>query len=476
MLVKLFKTIVGISSFTYVKLFLTFFLIVSPNETFAQRKCEILYRSEGTKTVSQSVNMGAKLLHQKDPQLHISRSVEKAVATHKRTFKETLQKPAEKIDVWLKSLEKISNRAESSTNTLIQIKTMLQNQFVLKLEDIPQSYYDLQVKLARERGLGDIILVAEKKRQLADILINDQKKSLDYWIEYLVSKDTSMYPMWLKYWMFTGMTKLSKYHPQTGKFDNRDKGTVAPFADLNREALGLVADHVLQYLNKRSLDEIQDPELVKILPDLKFGKIYGHILFKLSISKQGVFKTNQGRWVIFKKGSDHMPLVKSLEGRNTGWCSAGESTAMLQLQKGDFHVYYSLDAYGEPVHPRVAIRMEGDDIAEVRGVAANQNLDPQINQSTVVSSKMKEFGSKSDKYQKRERDMKLLTQIETKQNAKISLEKEELKFLWELENTIEGFGYDKDPRIEQIRSQRDFKSDVIEVYGNKYTREEITTT
>ena len=38
-----------------------------------------------------------------------------------------------------------------------------------------------------------------------------------------------------------------------------------------------------------------------------------------------------------------MKLVKSLEGKGTGWCTAGIETARWQLQGGDFHVYYTKD-------------------------------------------------------------------------------------------------------------------------------------
>ena len=285
-----------------------------------------------------------------------------------------------------------------------------------------------------------------------------------------------MYPMWIKYWMFTGMTKLSKYNATNGQFGNRDKSTVTPFAELNREALGLVVDYVLKYTNKKSLEEINDRELVQLLSGLNFGKLYGHILFKLGVGRDGAFKTNQGQWVVYQQGSDHMPLVKSLEGRNTGWCTAGESTAQSQIKDGDFHVYYSLDESGQATIPRVAVRMEGENIAEVRGVAENQNLDPQINQSKVISSKMKEFGSKGDRFLKQDHDMKLLTQIENKHNQKMQLTKEEILFLYEMNIKINGFGYHKDPRIEKIKSERDLKSDIMFAYDNKYTRDEITTT
>ncbi len=466
-----FYEVLSMNYLVTVKQILILTVLLFQTETFANKQCKDLFQSS-----TLQIKSGAQVLHAKDQQLHMSKLVQKAVTKHKQTTGVSLTKPNDKLNQWLDYLTKVSSKAESSPWALEQVKTILNNQFVIKSQDVPDSYYSLQVKIAKERGHGDITLTNDQKKQLADTVIADQKKSLESWTEYLVSKDTDMYPMWVKYWMFTGMSKLSKYNATNGQFGNRDKSTVAPFAELNREALGLVVDYVLKYTNKKSLEEINDPEMVQLLSGLNFGKIYGHVLFKLGVGKEGAFKTNQGQWVVYPWGSSHIPLVKSLEGRNTGWCTAGESTAYSQLGKGDFHIYYSLDENGNATIPRVAIRMEGENIAEVRGVAASQNLDPQINQSTIVTSKMKDFGTRADKFTKQDSDMKLLTQIETKHNSKIHLTKEEIIFLYEFNGKIDGFGYGKDPRIEKIKSERDLKSDVAVAFNNKYSRHEISTT
>jgi hypothetical protein len=353
---------------------------------------------------------------------------------------------------------------------------------MIKPGEIPESYYAFQLRLARERGYGHIELTPERKIVLSEQIIADQKRSLEIWIEYLVSPDTDMYPVWLKYWIFTGIVKLSQYHHESGKFGHRDKGTVALFPELNREALSLVADYVIKYVNKESLESfellshIQDssPEILKLLPGLNFGKIYGQVLRTLGVRKEGSFVTNQGQWVVYKKGSDHKPLFQSIVGYNTGWCTASETNAKRHLHKGDFYVYYSFDKDGLAHIPRVAIRMENDNIAEIRGVGKEQNLDPQINESNVVTDKLKEFGSRADRYKKADHDMQLLTSIEMKQINGIPLTKEDIGFLYEIEQPIIGFGYDKDPRIEKIKSQRDMRSDLVEYFHGRYTRDEIS--
>ncbi len=50
--------------------------------------------------------------------------------------------------------------------------------------------------------------------------------------------------------------------------------------------------------------------------------------------------------------------------------------------------------------------------------------------------------------------MKLLTLIDKKVNDNIELNLGELKFLYEIDGQIIGFGYKKDPRIEEIKKEK----------------------
>ena len=156
------------------------------------------------------------------------------------------------------------------------------------------------------------------------------------------------------------------------------------------------------------------------------------------------------------------PLVPSLQGHGTGWCTAGESTAKTQLNAGDFYVFYSLDDHGKASVPRAAIRMEHGKIAEVRGVAEQQNLDPAIAQ--VVGTKLAEFPD-GTAYEKKAGDMQRLMAIEKKTNSGEQLDRADLTFLYELDAPIQGFGYQEDPRIAELRGQRDPTEDAPIVFG-----------
>ena len=75
----------------------------------------------------------------------------------------------------------------------------------------------------------------------------------------------------------------------------------------------------------------------------------------------------EGIWVKYEQGSNYKKLRQSLQGKNTGWCTAGEETCKIQIKNGDFYVYYTKDEKGEYTEPRITIRMEGTNtIGEVR--------------------------------------------------------------------------------------------------------------
>ena len=77
----------------------------------------------------------------------------------------------------------------------------------------------------------------------------------------------------------------------------------------------------------------------------------------------------------------------------------------------------------------------------------------------ILEEKIKEFPDR-EKYYKKERDMKLLTLIDKKVNKNIELSLDELKFLYEIDNEIEGFGYEKDPRIQEIKNKSNTYIDI----------------
>ena len=66
------------------------------------------------------------------------------------------------------------------------------------------------------------------------------------------------------------------------------------------------------------------------------------------------------------------------------------------------------------------------------------------------------------------------TEIDKKNTAGDELTKEDLRFLYEIDSKIQGFGYQEDPRVEEIQERRNAKEDISLVTGFK--KEEISLT
>ena len=259
---------------------------------------------------------------------------------------------------------------------------------------------------------------------------------------------------------------MGEYDKEKHAFTQRSKGTVKPFPDLNREALAYVLDAIDkkykgQNINLERFDGTDSQEFEKLLKSENFPKLYAWAIEKVTPASVDRLTDTQGVWIKYPQDSDATQLVASLQGHGTGWCSAGESTAQAQLQGGDFYVYYSQDAEGKPTIPRAAIRMQSSSIAEVRGIAPEQNLDPYI--GDIVEKKLEEFPDGTS-YKKKVEDMKRLTEIEHKTKEEQELSSSELTFLYEINSAIEGFGYDRDPRITELRSQRNQEADMPIVF------------
>ena len=401
--------------------------------------------------------------------LHNTPEVESAARrTEVREDEKLSQNPAERIQNYLDRLKVIfeEENPEKRERGTEFVKNLLHKKFVIKQEEIPEAYFDNQRQIAREQGHGDIEITPEMRAQLSEVIIADQTSSLDSWVDYLGSQDAT-YPDWLKYWAFRSALGMGKYDKEKKQFAKRElKKTVAPFPDINREALAYVLDAIEKKSAKRQIDfenlgEDEKVEFGKLLQSENFAKLYAFAIEKVTPASQEQITITEGKWVKYDQGSDHLPLVQSLQGHGTGWCTAGESTAQVQLKNGDFWVYYSLDENKTPRIPRAAIRMEGDRIGEVRGIAEQQNLDPYI--GDIVQEKLAQFPD-GKAYEKKNADMKLLTEIEKKSKAKQELNKAELVFLYEIKEEIEGFGYQRDPRITEILATRNSKEDAPLVF------------
>lgn len=359
------------------------------------------------------------------------------------------EKKEKQLSYYISALERTH-----TTKHLAYLKNLYFSKYVIK--EIPDSYVNFLDKQYFDtcgRHITDKLVKGHEK-----VIIEDQEKSLSVWLEYFCSKDSSMYPMWAKVWAFQGMLKIGNYSSDT--YTKRTSQTVYPFVELDREILSRCMDLVLDYTKGETIKEDALKQLIK---NGNFAKLY--TMFLGQIREQILDTTNtEGVWVKYPQGKDYLPLYNSLQGKNTKWCTAGKGTCKAQLAGGDFYVYYTYDENGEPTIPRLAIRMCGSDkIEEIRGIGYQQNVEE--NFENVLEEKLKEFPD-AENYKKQVQDTKLLTTLYKKYQQGEYFTLEELNFIYEIYDDIEGFGWQKDPRIEEIHKSRHIETDLQQIFAH----------
>ena len=359
----------------------------------------------------------------------------------------------EAVKKYLDRLERIHTKASKRESDIQKLKYLYHQKYVVKENDIP-SYRD------KER------------------IIKSQEESLDKWIDYLLDEN-SKYPMWAKYWAFQGMLKIGTYDEKTNTYQKRSKKTLHPFIEVNPEIIAKCIGLITEYAGK---EKINDNTLKSIIETGNFQKLYTIYIKKKKNDIQQESNKEDGIWITYhheteeeaneKETKGEMPeylkLYNSLQGHNTGWCTAGDKeTAKDQIcgidtyVGGEFHVYYTKDENNEYKIPRIAIRMEENDIGEIRGIAEGQNIEDGL--ESIIEQKLKSIPTLKEIDIKKNLikidNMKKLTELNKKNKNKEEFTEEDILFIYELERRIQGFGYEKDNRIEEIVDSRDEEED-----------------
>jgi hypothetical protein len=198
-----------------------------------------------------------------------------------------------------------------------------------------------------------------------------QLESFERWVDYINSDDAN-YPVWFRYFAIRSLTKMATFDGEKSRFKTRSKTTRDPYPELNPEALAL------------AYSRLNDGEIAG------FNSMYSTSVMQLEHqSKQFETDKIEGVWKKYNKeprgtNEESKKLSNSLQGFNTTWCTATGS-APNQLAHGDFYVFYSDNGTGENVVPRLAIRMIGNKVAEIRGVdkSYHQGVEPELYDTLV---------------------------------------------------------------------------------------------
>ena len=427
---------------------------------------------------------GASFLHEKNPNFHASPEVE-TVAGYLRESGESIpNQPTNKLAAYLGFIASIEYVNDGIlTGDEASIDRQAEAASVSLTPENAQAYAKFQVKVARELGRGgevDLDTLDNKTKMDALRLVRkDQQKQLHEWTDELNSEDNK-YPDWFKYWMFESVKRHTAFNEEVGKngqpkgFERRSASSFAPFPELDRESVSLAYDALTEKLGGERMG-FEYERMRALLTKANFGELYAEAQnygFKITDELKAV---TTGSWHDFEQSDHHddaQALSEFIRTYRTGWCTAGAETASTQLSTGDFYVWCSTNPdNGRDEVPRVAVRMEQGVVAEVRGIVGGQRQELESQLADTVTAKISNLPG-GEQYFKKAEAMKRVTDIEKRQGSGQELTQEDLAFLYETNDVIEGFGYEKDPRIDELRQKRDWHADMALMSG-KETEAEI---
>ncbi len=422
-------------------------------------------------------NAVGEFLHKRDSNYHHSPEVERVYSYLRQYGEHIPNQPEDKIVAELGFLAS-KNYVDYGilTGNPESIGRQVEH-LIVGTDDVSESYFDLQRRIAREElGLGDIVITQEQRRQLGEVVREDQRATLTMWAEYLSGEETN-YPDWFKHYAFNSVAKLTEYDPAKEQFRRRSNGTAANFPDLSQEALAYVYDvlhktHISED-NSEQAEALYDKAFLDLAQNGNFGKIYAYAYKEFASKRKEEGGTTEGSWKKYPKIEDEdMNTVKELTatllGHGTTWCVAGESTAKSYLSKGDFYVYYSRDKDGRDTIPRIAISTQYGKVAEIRGVEPGQHMETAV--TDIALAKLSKLPG-GESYLETAKDMQRLTEIDKRHTAGLPIDPHDVFFLRQYTRTIRSFGYYRqDPRIKQLIQDRDPQSDfdlMLRTYGHK---------
>ncbi|MFZ4402929.1 MAG: hypothetical protein ACOYOK_02400 [Pseudobdellovibrionaceae bacterium] len=157
------KTVKPYKSSTAARFLALSLFIALPQLSFAAGRCQDLFISK-TQAPAVSEKLGVDFLITQNRSLHQSPAVEKSTQRFYQQTGVRLQKPADKVSQWIDHLDSMYLEIKDKPKLPQNIKDIFYKQYVIKEQEVPQSYFDFQVRLAREQGHGNIALSAENKK------------------------------------------------------------------------------------------------------------------------------------------------------------------------------------------------------------------------------------------------------------------------------------------------------------------------
>ena len=320
----------------------------------------------------------------------------------------------------------------------------------------------------KEQGLPFAEYTESEMNKDYERLRQDQVDSINSWAEYLSNKDTP-FPTWFKIYAFDSVIKMGTYNHKDGKYEKRDKSTIAPYPNVSPAALALTLDAVNNFFGqdkeKWFTEHTDDDQLNAVVKSGNFGKIYTHFFNETYKPIPTPERTEdiEGEWFDFLPGQE-TELAEASQG--TPWCIASEHMGEHYLKTNDhtikdnkarFELFKlknenSIDGMSKTACASIRFDTQGR-VAEVSGLKESQAIEDSL--VPIVEQEAFKYPLDPEKYFKEKfRDKKELIRLQDKAKKGEELTLDEYAFLYEKDRKI--FTLDtyrgQDPKIAELRN------------------------
>ena len=306
-------------------------------------------------------------------------------------------------------------------------------------------------KNRKEQGLPPAEYTESEINKDYERLRQNQIDSINSWTEYLSNKETP-FPTWFKIYAFDSVIKMGTYNHEDGKYEKRDKSTIAPYPNVNPAALALTLDAVNDFFGqdkeKWFTEHTDDDQLNAVVKSGNFGKIYTHFFKETYKPIPTPERTEdiKGEWFDFYPGQE-TELAEAAQG--TPWCIASEHHGAYYLKtnenitnnKAKFRLFKlenesSVDGMSKTACASIRFDTQGR-VAEVSGIADGSNQTIEDSLVPIVEQEAFKYPLDPEKYFKEKfRDKKELIRLQDKAKKGEELTLDEYAFLYEKDRKI----------------------------------------
>ncbi len=320
------------------------------------------------------------------------------------------------------------------------------------------------------QGLPSIEYTESEMNKDYERLRQNQIDSINSWTEYLSNKETP-FPTWFKIYAFDSVIKMGTYNHKYGKYENRDKSTIAPYPKVNPAALALTLDAVNDFFgqdkDKWFTEHTDDDQLNAVVKSGNFGKIYTHFFKEIYKPIPTPERTEdiEGEWFDFYPGQED-ELAEASQG--TPWCIASKQAGENYLNTNDhtikdnkarFKLFKlknenSIDGMSKTACASIRFDTQGR-VTEVSGLANNSNQTVEDSLIPIVEQEVLKYPLNPKKdFKEKFRDKKELIRLQDKAKKGEDLTLDEYTFLYEKNReifTLDTYG-GPDLKIAELRN------------------------